>query len=434
MLEALMLPGALPRSEAEALWAWAGTFYPFQREWLFEPARFAIANKARQVGASHTTGAAGVLWGAFLGETTTVISIGQREAIEVLEKAERHAQVMARLGSRWAAPKRKGEEVRFASGGRIIALPASSGGRGFSGNVFLDEFAYHGNFAERIWDSAAAVAMHGYRVRIASTPNGVGNLFHDLWSNPVANKGYAKHEFLLARAIREGMRVDIEECWKLARGDARVFAQFFEGVFLDGAEQYIPTGFVNAATIGEMPPLAGRRYAGMDIGRHNDLTVLIVVEQAPDGMAYVIDMQECSRTKFAEQQAMVETSAAAYGWERLCVDATGMGAGLVESLQDKLGKMRVEPVTFGTQTKEALATLMYQAFCDGMVKMYRDPLIINDICSIRRTVTSTGAVRYDAPSTSQGHADRAWALALALQACGTAPTRLGAQTLFTTSV
>ena len=72
---------ALPPNEWAALTAWLTTFYPFQLEWLLEPARFALYLKSRQIGASHTTGAWSVLHGAFLGETTTIISVGVLSAV-----------------------------------------------------------------------------------------------------------------------------------------------------------------------------------------------------------------------------------------------------------------------------------------------------------------------------------------------------------------
>ena len=42
--------------------------------------------------------------------------------------------------------------------------------------------------------------------------------------------------------------------------------------------------------------------------------------------------------------------------------------------------------------------------------------------SIRRIVTKQASVRYDAPNTDKGHADRAWALALAVYAAANRPT------------
>lgn len=422
LLEALTGPGVLPANELAALRAWATTFYPFQREWLFEPARYAMCVKARQIGMSHTTGAATVLWGALLGETSTVISIGQRESEEVLDKAERHSKALVELGSSWACSHRKGEQLIFASGGRVLALPASSGGRGFTGNVFLDEYAYVQN-PEGIWDAASAVTMHGYRMRVASTPNGVGNPFHELVSNPERSVGWTQHSFDIVRARAEGMKLDDAALWAMAKGDPRLYAQLFECAFLDGAEQYIPTELLVGSVVEHFDPrLAGRRYAGMDVGLRVDLSVLTVVEQDDKGVVWVVDRQECKRTAWEEQQDMVETSAAYWGWERLCIDSTGLGLVPTELLQKKLGLMRVEPVPFTSQSKEAMATLLYQAFNDKMVRMLRDTALIKDLCSIRRIVTATGAIRYDAPHTDAGHADRAWSLALALQACAVKPT------------
>ena len=92
----------LPTSEYAALGAWAATFHPFQRAWLFDTADVAICNKSRQIGTSHTTSGVGVLWGAFHGELTTIISIGDRQSVEVLEKARKHALILQGLGSQWA--------------------------------------------------------------------------------------------------------------------------------------------------------------------------------------------------------------------------------------------------------------------------------------------------------------------------------------------
>jgi phage FluMu gp28-like protein len=414
----------LPASEYAAVEAWLSTFYPFQRRWLLEPGRFALCNKSRQIGVSHTTSGVGVLWGAVHGELTTIISIGDTESREVLDKARRHASVLRDLGCKMAEVRKSNTtELEFVSGGRIMALP-STGGRSFSGNVFLDEYAYQ-QHASEVWDAAAAVTLLAGKLRVVSTPNGVGNEFHGL--HKIASKSgsaWKLHEIPMSLAIAEGYPVNIEDCWTTAKGDPRLFAQLFQCSFLDGVDQYVPTDKVLASVVEELDPrLAGRRFAGLDIGLTNDLTALIVVEQDERGVCHIVDVDECKRTDWEAQQALVEKSAAYWEWERICVDATGLGAVPAQLLQSKLGKMRVEPVTFTQQSKEAMATLLYQAFNDRMVRMLRDDLLVADICALRRTVTSTGAVRYDAPRTEEGHADRAWALALALQACDRKPVR-----------
>ena len=247
---------ALPAREWQAVRAWLTTFYPYQLRWLLDWNRFAVVLKARQIGASHTYAAAACLW-ALLGETTTVISKGEREALEVVESASKHSRVLAALGSHWATPggKDAAQEVRFASGGRIVALPSTSGGRGFSGNVILDEFAYHVDPA-KVWDGAAAVVMHGYKMRVMSTPNGVGNLFHQLWTDPATNKGYVKHAVTLAEAQADGLRVSDETCWSMARGDRHLFDQLFNCSFLFSGRNFFDVERAAALTDAAAAPIA----------------------------------------------------------------------------------------------------------------------------------------------------------------------------------
>lgn len=419
------LQTALPSGEFAALTAWLSTFYAFQRRWVLEPARFALAVKARQIGFSHSTAAWAVLRAGLLGETTTVVSLGQRESDEVLAKSAQHAGALAELGSTWCRARPKGEALLFDSGGRILALPASSGGRGFTGNVVLDEAAYHGVRGADVWDAASAVTMHGYSLRVVSTPNGTGNLFARLATEPAANKGWSIHRVTIDDAIRDGMRVNLDDCWRMAAGDPRVFAQLFQGSFLDGAEQYLSTTDITAAIDDDAcGQCQGDIYAGLDVGLVNDLSSLVIVRQdAYTGRCHIVDREDWKRTDWTAQQEGIEAAHRRWNFRRLCVDATGLGSVPAELLQKKLGRQRVEPVTFSSHTKEELATTLYQAFADRMVVMRRDRDLVDDLCAIRRIVTTGGAVRYDAERSERGHADRAWALALALYACSNKPAR-----------
>ena len=72
---------------------------------------------------------------------------------------------------------------------------------------------------------------------------------------------------------------------------------------------------------------------------------------------------------------------------------------------------------FTQGSKEVLATTLYEAFAKGIIRIPEgDRELREDLASLRRIVTAAGNVRYDAPTTAEGHADRAWALALALHA------------------
>ena len=426
---------SLPTREWEALSCWASTFYPYQRAWVFEPARRAIHLGSRQIGKSHESSGVGVLWGAFNGELTTIVSIGQLEANEVLSKAATHAYVLQQLGAQMARVTAESkQQLNFASGGRILALP-STGGRSFTGNLFLDELAYQ-EHAQEVWDSAMPTTIRsGLRSRIASTANGVGNLFHKLWTDKEQRQGYATHETTLQTAIDAGMRVDLFDCWSaVAKADKRLFDQIFNCRFLDTAFQYIPSVAITECSTDDLYTYEGEFYGGLDIGRTADLTALTIVRKCSDGVCRLVSGRTCKRTDQVELDNMVAFAFKRYHLRRLCVDSTGLGTFPAESMQKRYGRTRVEAVTFTQGSKEDLATGLYDYLTNTLILIpltdaaldHGEPgfadALRQDIAAIKRIVTSAGNVRYDAPHTDDGHADRAWSLALALHAVGKPPS------------
>src|SRR4030095_6125904 len=74
--------------------------------------------------------------------------------------------------------------------GRIKILPANPRtARGFSGDLILDEFAFHDDSAA-IWEAAEPIlsANTDFLCRIASTPNGRHNMFYRLITDPTIPK------------------------------------------------------------------------------------------------------------------------------------------------------------------------------------------------------------------------------------------------------
>lgn len=408
-----------------ALRAWFSTFKGFQLAWLLELCDYAICLKARQTGFSHTTAAVGVLWGAIHGELTTIISVGDREAKEVLTYAKRHARVLVQLGCSLARiVKENAEEIVFASGGRIMALPGT-GGRGFSGNMVLDEYAYAPH-AAKVWDAAAAVTTLGGRLRVVSTPNGIGNDFEQLWTGVQKGEilGYKPYLVTLDDAIAQGYPVDLAKCWTMAKGDPRIFDQWFRCKFLDNDLQYIPSDLF-ARRFFETVSDEGVAYGGLDIGEKRDRTTLAIVKRQGDRRTLV----HIESHKLTDDDLLDRLAAKAigtYGCQRLALDKTGLGIFPAKRMKRTYGS-KVEQVDFNLTSKEDLATGLYDAVQTEELQLPRSyifngidemPALRDDVYSIRRIVTAAGNVRYDAPRTTKGHADSAWALMLALHAAG----------------
>ena len=77
-------------------------------------------------------------------------------------------------------------------------------------------------------------------------------------------------------------------------------------------------------------------------------------------------------------------------------------------------------MSFTTQVKEALAYPLRGAMEDRKLRIPDDARIRADLRKVQKQVTAAGNIRFVAESTPDGHADRFWALALALHA-GSSP-------------
>ena len=157
----------------------------------------------------------------------------------------------------------------------------------------------------------------------------------------------------------------------------------------------------------------GELYAGVDIGRKRDLTVIWILEKLGDVLytRYLLTLKNMSK---AEQEKAL--------WplmqrcRRTCMDATGLGIGWADDAKLKFGEYAVEAVTFSTRVKEALAYPVRSRFEAKTLRIPYDQHIRADLRSVTKQVTASGNIRFTAERTPDGHADRFWALALAIEA------------------
>ena len=102
---------------------------------------------------------------------------------------------------------------------------------------------------------------------------------------------------------------------------------------------------------------------------------------------------------------------------------------LAETAQREFGQYRVEPVMFTNKSKEEMAYNLRTNFEDKSIFIPKEHDIREDLHSIRKVTTKAGNIRFDAETSEvNGHADRFWALALALLACSTPYTPIDIST------
>lgn len=162
--------------------------------------------------------------------------------------------------------------------------------------------------------------------------------------------------------------------------------------------------------------IKGELYVGMDIGRKNDLTVIWILEKL-ENIKYTRKIEILPDTPFKKQEEILYGILSHKNFRRCCIDATGLGMQLAEGAIAKFGKYRVEAINFSPKVKEELAYNLKINFDDRAVYIPAEREIRDDLHSVRKITTSAGNIRFDVEKSDvSGHADRFWALALALHA------------------
>ncbi|CAA0130467.1 Uncharacterised protein [Starkeya nomas] len=405
--------------------------YRYQRRWLRDPARFKAAMFSRQSGKTFTTTleVADNCFEAVVRqrrERWVILSRGERQAREAMEEGIKRHCAAYQLGFEahefdWQGDSgsHKALEVTLPHGSRITALPANPDtARGFSANVFLDEFAIHKDSKE-IWGALfPVVSKRGLKLRVTSTPKGKGNKFYELMTSddPV----WSRHVVDIYQAVADGLDRDIDE---LRRGlaDEDLWQQEYELKWLDEASAWLSYDLINSCEdeyAGDPDSYQGGVcFVGVDIGRRNDLFVIQVLEQVGD-VLWDRERIELKRATFAAQDEALDEIVRRYRIGRICMDQTGMGEKPVEDAQRRYGS-RVEGVLFTGPNKLVLATAGKERFEDRTIRIREgDQPLRSDLHKLRKVASATGAPRFVA-ERDDDHADRTWALFLAVHAAGT---------------
>jgi hypothetical protein len=161
--------------------------YPFQNVCLdaFVENRFNIVLKSRQMGLS-TLAAAYSVWLAIFRRDKNILVIATK--LKTAQNFIRKVKVAIRRLPPWLLlPEIVGnnkQEIQFDNGSIIQAIPTSDdAGRSEALSLaIIDEAAFIRNF-DTIWTALYSTLSTGGRGIILSTPNGVGDKYHELYSH-----------------------------------------------------------------------------------------------------------------------------------------------------------------------------------------------------------------------------------------------------------
>ena len=159
--------------------------YPFQENSLTElrDNRYNIILKSRQLGISTLT-AGFALWSMLFNEDYNVLVIATTQ--EVAKNLVNKVQIMNEMLPSWLKTEIVSNNklsLKFKNGSQIKAISsASTGARSEALSLLIvDEAAFIRNI-EEIWIASQATLSTGGGAIVLSTPNGIGNWFHQTWA------------------------------------------------------------------------------------------------------------------------------------------------------------------------------------------------------------------------------------------------------------
>lgn len=418
-------------------------FLPYQVAWLEDKSQIKLYEKSRRIGLTYAQAFEDVEDAAINGLYNVWFSSNNAtNAREYIDYCKKYASALNAVFAVETQTTLLDEAdantfvITFANGKKITALSSSPNQlHGKGGKIVLDEFARRDNELE-VWEAASPAALvWGYPIRIISTHRGKQSLFYSFIKRLQRGElPWAHHRTTFVEAVRQGLadkalkkKCTQEEQDAYIRkirdsvGDAYIWDQQFMCEPADENETFISYPVLEAAARAELLPFdqlvnCRELYAGLDVARKKNFSFLWINEKVTSALFVTRWLYAIQGEAFTRQNEKISAIIRALpNLIRLCVDATGMGIGLTDFLQDQFGS-RVEGVNFTGATKEVMAYRLKKHLEDQSWLIPADRVIYDDFQLVKQDVTPSGNIRLSAGTKDDSHADRFWAGALALEA------------------
>ncbi len=428
-------------------------FLSYQRAWLEDKSRFKIGMWARQTGKSLTQSAEiaedvlenpGTLW--------LLISAGEAQAKELIHTVGGlleltnvvYESVSEQIGATLTETINK-HTITLKNGSRIISVAANPDTiRGYSGNVYWDEAAIGKNSAE-MWRAILPIISNDYKIRLTSTPQGKQGRFYQIMTD--TDKLWSRHVVNIEKAVEQGLERNLEEL-KIAAGDEDTWRQEYLLEWLDEAHSWLSFDLIMACEDDNVKdgaisilyddsnthqhkasgsPLINNKgmfFIGIDIARRRDLWVAVVLEKIGD-VLWTRELLTQKNITFGKQETILDSLVQYYNPIHMIIDQTGMGEQFTERAQQEYGESRVEGMLFSAALKLKIASIMKQKFQDRTIRIPKANFALrSDLHAVKKQQSTSDVPLLKDDGSSDGHADRFWALALAISAAETIPQEI----------
>jgi len=397
-------------------------FHPTDYQWklLADRSKRIVVKWARQSGKTTTLAMKAILFALMNPKTLVlIVSPSLRQSMIMRDRVGDILSSLPAIFKQMLITKMQRTVITFRNGSRIIALPNSPPLlRGYTAHMIIADEAAFFRDDEMVFYSVMMpmMATTNGTLIVSSTPWGKNSVFYKFCLSPE----FSKHENTWRDAVQAGLTTEsfIEEMRNSLPQER--FLREFEAQFVEDVDSWLPQDLITRCVDGNLEYLEfgveakGEFFAGVDFGKHQDHSVVTVLERKEKTFKVVHVKRFPLETPYASVIGYIK--ALCDKWRsiyRISADITGVGEYIVEDMM-RGGIGNVTGVNFTAPTKEALATMMKQEMVKGCLFFPYDRELINELNIEKFEMMKTGGIKFSHPEGS--HDDMFWSLALAVHA------------------
>lgn len=265
--------------------------------------------------------------------------------------------------------------------------PDNLRGEGLS-RVVIDEAA---RVKREVWEEVLrpAVSDTAGRVLFISTPKG-RNWFYDIWTKGQDSfqSGHYKSWRFPTSDNPKVPPEDIEQARQSLPQD--VFNQEYMAEFLEDSAGVF-RNIKRCIGSKEEPPIQGKAYyAGCDLAKHTDFTVLTIL----DGNGHQVYFNRIQKLDWPYQKQLIGETVRRYN-ANLVIDSTGVGDPIYDDLRQS--GLAIQGYKFTAESKKKLIEALMLSFEQEKIRILNNPVQINELEIFEHEIGPSGMVHYSAP-------------------------------------
>jgi|GEM_PF-3863970 len=401
---------------------------------------------SRQIGKSTAVAMAAV-WYVVTKEDVLVlvVSYSKRQAQELYRKIKGFLMYHPQIES--LIEKTTMTETELINGSRIMITAVGKGGlssQGYSADLLIIDEA--DSLPDEVFGVIQATqASTGGATILISTPRRRGSTFHRIFQDAIeARKEYERGlRKEPVRSIEEGgtgfvafhydytVGLNVfkpdgkpQISLKVIQREKRTKPKWqFEAEYLakwsDDSSSYFGYDMITSAvkdyTLYERGLPNGKYYIGVDLAKHHDKTVIIVVEKQTEHLYRVVHIYSTSNRNWEEQIGAIEDIARRFPPEAVFIDKTSIGDVVLDILQNNTSSPlhgKIVGKVFTIQNKISLYSNLYRLFANKMLIIPNHKDLIDELLDLQYEKSPNSEyIKIHAPAG--GYDDHVDALALA---------------------